>query len=326
MNPQPLLPMPAASSGNRAPPTATPGLRLQVRTSDGSLRWIDSGARNTAEATRYASLRGLQLLAVAPGSGTASGAAAAVHRRFRLMLFSQELLSLLEAGLHLPEALQTLLAKEREVGAHQLLEGLMHGLRQGRSLSDALAACPAAFPEIYVATVRAAERTGDLAPAPARYVVYQSQLEALRERVAAHFLRLPGLAPRAAEFRKARLYRALGPLLASGVALPRAMGMVSGLLVGAQRGRLAAARHSVKQGQPLSEALMAADLATPVAESLLRVGERSGAFAAMLERTARFHDDAPQRQPARAARQRGLRQAADRRRRGAVFVVTQDQR
>ena len=42
----------------------------------------------------------------------------------------------------------------------------------------------AAFPPLYVATVRAAERTSDLVPALSRYVAYQTQLEAIRRRVA----------------------------------------------------------------------------------------------------------------------------------------------
>jgi general secretion pathway protein F len=41
----------------------------------------------------------------------------------------------------------------------------------------------------------------------------------------------------------------------------------------------------------LSVALLGAGLASPVAESLIKVGERSGALADMLERTARFQDE-----------------------------------
>ena len=104
-------------------------------------------------------------------------------------------------------------------------------------------------------------------------------------------LRLPGIAGRAQQFRLARVYRAMGLLLAAGIALPQALGMVSGLLGPAQRQRLAAVRLLVEQGQPLSQALVAQGLASPVARSLLTVGERSGQMAEMLERSARFHDD-----------------------------------
>ena len=42
---------------------------------------------------------------------------------------------------------------------------------------------------------------------------------------------------------------------------------------------------------PLSQALGGQQLSGPVADSLLRVGERTGRMADMLERTARFHDE-----------------------------------
>jgi general secretion pathway protein F len=57
-------------------------------------------------------------------------------------------------------------------------------LRQGQPLSAALEQAPSAFPPLYVATVRAAERTSDLVPALSRYVSYYVQLEAIRRRVA----------------------------------------------------------------------------------------------------------------------------------------------
>ena len=104
-------------------------------------------------------------------------------------------------------------------------------------------------------------------------------------------LRLPWLDAKAQEFRLARFYRAVSLLLASGIALTRAMGMVTGLLSRAQQPALQAARLAVEQGRSLSDALLAQGLASPVADSLIRVGERSGQLADMLERTARFHDE-----------------------------------
>jgi general secretion pathway protein F len=104
-------------------------------------------------------------------------------------------------------------------------------------------------------------------------------------------LRLPFFAVQANAFRLARFYRAVSLLLAAGIALPRALEMVSGLLGQEQQDLLAQSRVAVEQGQSLSTALMAHNLATPVAESLIKVGERSGQMAQMLERTARFADE-----------------------------------
>ena len=112
-----------------------------------------------------------------------------------------------------------------------------------------------------------------------------------RAMVLGQVLRFPWLAGKADEFRLSRFYRAVSLLLASGIALPRALGMVDGLLGASQQARLVQGRLAVEQGQSLSTALMGANLASPVAESLIKVGERSGQLAEMLERTARFHDE-----------------------------------
>jgi general secretion pathway protein F len=104
-------------------------------------------------------------------------------------------------------------------------------------------------------------------------------------------LRAPWLAEKAQEFRLARLYRAVSLLLASGIALPRALAMVGGMLTPQQQNALAQTRQAIDQGQSFSDALQRAGLVTPVAQSLIKVGERSGQLADMLERSAKFHDE-----------------------------------
>ena len=64
-----------------------------------------------------------------------------------------------------------------------MLGRLLGGAAPGPAALRALEQAPAAFPPLYVATVRAAEKTSDLVPALTRYVAYQAQLEAIRKRV-----------------------------------------------------------------------------------------------------------------------------------------------
>src|SRR5213075_2776987 len=64
-----------------------------------------------------------------------------------------------------------------------MLERVVATLRKGRALSSALEEFPNAFPTLYVATVRAAERTSDVGAALARYIANASQLDAIRRRV-----------------------------------------------------------------------------------------------------------------------------------------------
>jgi len=103
--------------------------------------------------------------------------------RFPLLLFTQELIALLDAGLTLTEALETLGEKESRAESRQLIERLLATMREGRPFSAALTAQGDAFPPLYAATVRAAESTGDLSPALARYVGYQNQIDTVKKRV-----------------------------------------------------------------------------------------------------------------------------------------------
>ena len=74
---------------------------------------------------------------------------------FPLMLFTQELIALLDAGLSLTEALETLAEKEHKPEARQLIDRLVQTMREGRPFSAALGAQPEVFPALYAATLGA---------------------------------------------------------------------------------------------------------------------------------------------------------------------------
>lgn len=135
-----------------------------------------------ASAVQQAESRGYTVLAVRRRGGLIAPGRRR-RARFELALFSQELRVLLEAGLPLVEAMQTLAERERGGEFRAMLERMCVVVREGRSLSTALGHFPRAFPPLFVATVRASERTGDLAPALARYVAYANQVEAVRKRL-----------------------------------------------------------------------------------------------------------------------------------------------
>ena len=104
-------------------------------------------------------------------------------RSFSLLLFSTELLALLEAGLSLVEAFEALLDKETSPAARAVLQSLGRDLRDGLRFSAALARQAEVFPPLYVGIVRAAEGTSDLPQALSRYIDYQTRLDMLRSKV-----------------------------------------------------------------------------------------------------------------------------------------------
>lgn len=100
-----------------------------------------------------------------------------------LVLFCQELLALLEAGLALVEALETLGEKEARPELARALAQTVARLREGHPLSFSLEHCGAWLPPLFIASVRASEKTGALAEMLARYVDYQSQMDRVRRHI-----------------------------------------------------------------------------------------------------------------------------------------------
>lgn len=87
-----------------------------------------------------------------------------------------------------------------------------------------------------------------------------------------------------------RLYRTLALLLVSGIPLLQALEMARGIVNPLQSAELVTAIGRLRSGQPLTESLAGSSLIPPIAESLLRVGERSGALADMADKLADFLD------------------------------------
>lgn len=141
-------------------------------------------AADPVDAADQARLQGLTVLDVRP-AGRFGFLSFSRRVRFPLGLFSRELLALLNSGLSLVEALQTLDEKEAKPETRKILGGVLKRLFEGESFSAAISHFPDAFPPLYVATVRAAERTSDLPQALSRYVAYQEQVEQVRKKVLA---------------------------------------------------------------------------------------------------------------------------------------------
>jgi general secretion pathway protein F len=79
--------------------------------------------------------------------------------------------------------IETLAEKETRPESRRLFVALRASLYEGRSFSQALEHFPETFPKLFVATVRAAERTGDIAEALGRYIAYHERLDVVRRKV-----------------------------------------------------------------------------------------------------------------------------------------------
>lgn len=138
-------------------------------------------ARDRHEAAARAEALGCTVLSVARPRFALGGGR---RQEFPLLLFSQELLALLRSGISVLEAIEALGEKESRPGPRAVLDGLRAALREGKPLSAALEESSHAFPALFIAAIRASERTSGLEDALSRYGAYAAQLEQLRGRIA----------------------------------------------------------------------------------------------------------------------------------------------
>jgi len=101
----------------------------------------------------------------------------------RFLLFNQELLALVRAGLPIVQSFDIMLERQKNPRFREILSEVREKITSGVALSDAFAAYGTIFPPIYSTSLRAGERSGDLEGVLKRFLKYQKMIAALRRRV-----------------------------------------------------------------------------------------------------------------------------------------------
>src|SRR5437764_6827885 len=98
----------------------------------------------------------------------------------RFLLFNQELLALVKAGLPILQSFDIMLERQKNLRFKEVLVDVREKLKSGVALSDAFASYGPQFPAIYWTSLRAGERSGDLAGVLRRFLRYKKMIVALR--------------------------------------------------------------------------------------------------------------------------------------------------
>ncbi|HEY7745935.1 MAG TPA: type II secretion system F family protein [Desulfuromonadales bacterium] len=101
----------------------------------------------------------------------------------RFLTFNQELLVLIRSGLPILQVLDTIIERIEPGGMLEILRQIREDIRGGSVLSEAFGKFPRAFPHLYIASIKAGERTGELAVTLSRFIAYQKRVEAIRAKV-----------------------------------------------------------------------------------------------------------------------------------------------
>src|SRR6058998_200333 len=101
----------------------------------------------------------------------------------QLLIFTEQLAHLLQAGMTLDEALSVLKKRLKQPRVQQMTHTLHQALIDGRSFSQALSELPRIFPPLYVNLVAAGEASGALPQILLRVVKHLTQAKELGDRV-----------------------------------------------------------------------------------------------------------------------------------------------
>src|SRR5258705_9025353 len=121
----------------------------------------------------------LQRRGVLPGVGFSRGSRRRIGRQ-ELLVFNQELATLLKAGMPLVQSLDILRQRVPNPTFKAVLDGVYDKVKAGTALSDAFAEHPGLFPAVYSASLMAGETAGNLDEFIRRYAAYENRIWAVK--------------------------------------------------------------------------------------------------------------------------------------------------
>ncbi len=163
-----------------------PEFILRVGTPDGDVVERHVRAASLRAAREEMSRQGLHVFDVRRGSMSFRDflpRGSRVISTERFLLFNQELLALVRAGLPIVHSLDIMLERQKDPRFREVLSDIREKITSGVALSDAFASYGDMFPPIYSTSLRAGERSGDLEGVLKRFLRYQKMIVALRKRV-----------------------------------------------------------------------------------------------------------------------------------------------
>jgi type IV pilus assembly protein PilC len=101
----------------------------------------------------------------------------------RFLLFNQEMLALVRAGLPIIQSFDIMLERQKNPRFRRILTEIRDKVKSGVAMSDAFASFGDQFPPIYSTSIRAGERSGDLEGVLRRFLRYQKMIVNLRKKV-----------------------------------------------------------------------------------------------------------------------------------------------
>ncbi len=150
------------------------------------LQQVERGYSSTEVQERFAQ-QGYLVYSVKPQGLLTGGQLTLGKRRVKLeqfVIFNQQFLTLIKAGLPVLTSLDLLIKRQPNVYLRSLLDNVRDRVRSGELLSQAFNA-QAAFPKVYTTTLEAGEKSGNMEEVLTRYIAFQRLEMSFRKKLMA---------------------------------------------------------------------------------------------------------------------------------------------
>ncbi len=148
------------------------------------LEQIENGASEVEVRDRY-SQQGFYVYSVKPKGLLTGDIRMPGKRKVRqdqFVIFNQQFVTLIHAGLPIIQAVELLIKRQRNLYFRSLLQNVRDRLRSGQALSEAFEA-QKVFPKVYTTTLLAGERSGNLEEVMGRFIAFQRLAVTFRKKL-----------------------------------------------------------------------------------------------------------------------------------------------
>ena len=115
--------------------------------------------------------------------GAAGGSGRGRIKMSEFLIFNQELIALLKAGLPVVRSFEILLERQKSPTLRRVLTDVRTRVNSGSSISEAFAAEGDLFPRLYWTSLKAGEKSGEIETVLRRYLKYQKTVIAMSRKV-----------------------------------------------------------------------------------------------------------------------------------------------
>ena len=158
--------------------------RIKVGWPDGRVAEEAVQATDAAAARQEAERRGGHVFEVRREALSFGGRRRKGRVRMRdFLIFNQELIALLKAGLPVVHSLELLLERQESATLRRVLADVRDRVNSGAAISDAFGEQGDLFPRLYWTSLKAGEKSGEIESVLRRYVKYQRTVMALTRKV-----------------------------------------------------------------------------------------------------------------------------------------------